>query len=100
MRAEFAAVLAPAGLARGPDVAAVAGAALALVTVSFNSEAVLGALLDSAVRHLPGVRVIVVDCGSSDASAGDRPLNTRRRWRFRPAPTSASAGVRTSGWPR
>ncbi|HEX5194863.1 MAG TPA: glycosyltransferase [Solirubrobacteraceae bacterium] len=41
----------------------------ALVTVSFNSAAVLPAMLDSVALHLPGVRVIVVDCGSSDDSA-------------------------------
>jgi N-acetylglucosaminyl-diphospho-decaprenol L-rhamnosyltransferase len=56
---------APAG-AQAPGVTA--SAPLALVTVSFNSAAVLGALLDSAARHLPGVRVIVVDCASSDGS--------------------------------
>jgi glycosyltransferase involved in cell wall biosynthesis/GT2 family glycosyltransferase len=70
MRTEFAAALAPAGVARGAELGALAGAALALVTVSFNSEAVLGALLDSTARHLPGVRVIVVDCGSTDDSLG------------------------------
>ncbi len=98
MRAEFAAALAPAGVGVGvgvgvgqklaysssnwphadaaqspaPPPAAAAGAPgsapLALVTVSFNSAAVLGTLLDSAARHLPGVRVIVVDCASSDDS--------------------------------
>ena len=60
-------------------------ATLALVTVSFNSAAVLGALLDSAARHLPGVRVIVVDCGSSDDSVGDRPRH--------PAAVSVPAGA-------
>jgi N-acetylglucosaminyl-diphospho-decaprenol L-rhamnosyltransferase len=52
----------------GAAPAARGSAPLALVTVSFNSAAVLGALLDSAARHLPGVRVIVVDCGSVDDS--------------------------------
>ena len=50
---------------------------LALVTVSFNSAPVLPGLLDSVVRHLPGTRVIVVDCGSSDESvaiARDHPV--------------------------
>jgi glycosyltransferase involved in cell wall biosynthesis/GT2 family glycosyltransferase len=91
MRREFAAVLAPAEASSGSDAlrpasrgsTAAAGPAgggsvvaagapgsapLALVTVSFNSAAVLGTLLDSAARHLPGVRVIVVDCASSDDS--------------------------------
>jgi glycosyltransferase involved in cell wall biosynthesis/GT2 family glycosyltransferase len=91
MRTEFAAALTPGGVRRDADAARLAGwrpgrwpgsvgdgvnraagaprsAALALVTVSFNSEAVLGTLLDSTARHLPGVRVIVVDCGSSDDS--------------------------------
>jgi glycosyltransferase involved in cell wall biosynthesis/GT2 family glycosyltransferase len=67
MRREFAAALAPAAVWRG-SAGAPGSAPLALVTVSFNSAAVLGALLDSAARHLPGVRVIVVDCDSSDAS--------------------------------
>jgi glycosyltransferase involved in cell wall biosynthesis/GT2 family glycosyltransferase len=80
MRTEFAAALAPAGERVGQQLAhsssnrpttgfALHGSApLALVTVSFNSAAVLGRLLDSADRHLPGVRVIVVDCASSDDS--------------------------------
>jgi N-acetylglucosaminyl-diphospho-decaprenol L-rhamnosyltransferase len=38
----------------------------ALVTVSHNSAAALRALLRSAARHLPGVRVVVVDNASSD----------------------------------
>jgi N-acetylglucosaminyl-diphospho-decaprenol L-rhamnosyltransferase len=49
---------------------------LALVTVTRNSAAELGALLGSAERHLPGVRVVVVDCASSDetlAVAGRHP---------------------------
>jgi GT2 family glycosyltransferase len=86
MRREFAAALAPAAGSRGsvvgcdapgsagdravPAAGGAGPAALALVTVSFNSGAVLGALLDSVTRHLPGVRVIVVDCGSSDDSVG------------------------------
>ncbi len=64
MRREFARVLTP------PTRAAPAtDAPLALVTVSFNSARPLLALLDSVARHLPGVRVIVVDCGSVDDSA-------------------------------
>ncbi len=81
MRTEFATALTPTRGGVGQKVAysstlwpragfrqSGAAATLALVTVSFNSEAVLGTLLDSVTRHLPGVRVIVVDCGSSDDS--------------------------------
>ena len=42
--------------------------ALALVTVTYNSAGVLGALLASARRFVPGARVVVVDCGSNDGS--------------------------------
>ena len=38
----------------------------ALVTVSHNSAAALQALLRSVARHLPGVRIVVVDNASSD----------------------------------
>ena len=38
----------------------------ALVTVTHNSRAHLGGLLESVARHLPGVRIVVVDCASSD----------------------------------
>lgn len=41
---------------------------LVVVTVTHNSSSELKALLDSVGRHLPGSRVIVVDCGSSDQS--------------------------------
>jgi N-acetylglucosaminyl-diphospho-decaprenol L-rhamnosyltransferase len=41
-------------------------AEFALVTVTHNSAPQLAALLASVARHLPGVRVIVVDCASSD----------------------------------
>lgn len=41
---------------------------LTLVTVTHNSERVLGALLDSVQRHLPGVAIVVVDSGSQDGS--------------------------------
>ena len=41
-------------------------APLALVTVTHNSASELGALLRSAERHLPGVRVIVADNASTD----------------------------------
>jgi GT2 family glycosyltransferase/glycosyltransferase involved in cell wall biosynthesis len=42
--------------------------ALALVTVTHNSERSLAALIHSARRHLPDARLVVVDCASSDAS--------------------------------
>jgi GT2 family glycosyltransferase/glycosyltransferase involved in cell wall biosynthesis len=58
--------------AAGIEAAAAPGsptsAALALVTVTHDSADALAALLRSAQRHLPGVRVIVVDCGSRDDS--------------------------------
>ncbi|MFL5826956.1 MAG: glycosyltransferase, partial [Thermoleophilaceae bacterium] len=49
---------------RGPD-----ATGIALVTVTHNSEGDLPRLLDSAARHLPGARVVVVDSGSTDRSA-------------------------------
>jgi len=39
-----------------------------LVTVTHDSAGELEALLDSVALHLPGVRLIVVDCGSRDRS--------------------------------
>jgi N-acetylglucosaminyl-diphospho-decaprenol L-rhamnosyltransferase len=39
---------------------------LEVVTVTHNSAAVIGDLLSSVERHLPGVGVLVVDCASSD----------------------------------
>ncbi len=42
--------------------------ALALLTVTHNSAADIEALLDSVARHLPGTRVIVADCASSDGT--------------------------------
>lgn len=45
-----------------------AGQSLALVTVTHNSAATLPALLHSAAVHLPGARVVVVDCASSDGT--------------------------------
>jgi GT2 family glycosyltransferase/glycosyltransferase involved in cell wall biosynthesis len=65
-RANFAAAIRPLVRAcsttpRGPE-------ALALVTVTHNSERELDALLESVDRHLPGTRVVVVDCASRDAS--------------------------------
>jgi GT2 family glycosyltransferase/glycosyltransferase involved in cell wall biosynthesis len=41
---------------------------LSLVTVTHNSAPELAALLDSVARHLPGLRVIVVDSASEDGS--------------------------------
>jgi N-acetylglucosaminyl-diphospho-decaprenol L-rhamnosyltransferase len=41
---------------------------LALVTVTHNSAPELRGLLSSRRRHLPGVPLIVVDCGSEDES--------------------------------
>lgn len=43
-----------------------APAGFALVTVTHNSASQLSALLRSAAIHLPGVRVVVVDCASRD----------------------------------
>ena len=43
---------------------------LEVVTVTHNSAAVLGELLASVERHLPGTPVIVVDSGSSDDTLG------------------------------
>ncbi len=45
-----------------------AAEALALVTVTHNSSSELERLLDSVARHLPGTRVLVVDCASEDRS--------------------------------
>jgi GT2 family glycosyltransferase len=42
--------------------------AFALVTVTHNSAGELAALLDSVAHHLPGVRTVVVDCASGDAT--------------------------------
>lgn len=50
---------------------------LTLVTVTHNSERVLDALLDSVERHLPGVRMVVVDSGSTDSSV---ELARSRSW--------------------
>jgi GT2 family glycosyltransferase len=41
---------------------------LEVVTVTHNSASVIGGLLESVERHLPGVRVVVVDNGSSDGT--------------------------------
>ncbi len=65
MCAEFVRVLAPDGAVRPARSPA---AELALVTVTHNSARELRALLDSVAHHLPDVRVIVVDCASTDDS--------------------------------
>jgi N-acetylglucosaminyl-diphospho-decaprenol L-rhamnosyltransferase len=64
-RAAYAAALRPllsAAARDGPPPAA----NLALVTVTHDSAAHLRTLVRSVDRHLPGVRVVVVDCASSD----------------------------------
>ncbi len=55
---------------RAPGSAERTGArdSLELVTVTYNSAWALGCLLDSVERHLSGVRVLVVDCASSDGT--------------------------------
>jgi GT2 family glycosyltransferase/glycosyltransferase involved in cell wall biosynthesis len=65
-RASFAAAIGP--LVRTRSAHELGPEALALVTVTHNSERELEALLDSVDRHLPGTRVVVVDCASRDAS--------------------------------
>jgi N-acetylglucosaminyl-diphospho-decaprenol L-rhamnosyltransferase len=65
-QASFAAAIRP--LVRAPRATVVDAHALALVTVTHNSERELEALLDSVDRHLPHSRVVVVDCASRDAS--------------------------------
>ena len=44
------------------------GPSLEIVTVTHNSASVIGGLLESVERHLPGVGVVVVDCASSDGT--------------------------------
>ena len=65
-RARFAAALAP--VIRRRPAPRIASNELAVVTVTHNSAAELAQLLASIEQHLPGVRVAVVDCGSSDQS--------------------------------
>ena len=64
-RARFATV---AGIETATRPGSPVSAPLALVTVTHDSAEALTTLLRSAQRHLPGVRVIVVDCGSRDDS--------------------------------
>ena len=63
-QAGFAAAVAPVTRAQPPG--AVSAEAIALVTVTHNSERQLEALLGSVDRHLPGAPVVVVDCASHD----------------------------------
>lgn len=65
-RAAYAAALRPL-LAGRPDGGSLA-AILALVTVTHNSAAHLRTLMQSVERHLPGVRLVVVDCASTDGT--------------------------------
>jgi len=67
VRSRFAAVTCPVGQRRSPARPEAAGA-LALVTVTRNSSSELERLLESVARHLPGTRVLVVDCASEDRS--------------------------------
>jgi N-acetylglucosaminyl-diphospho-decaprenol L-rhamnosyltransferase len=83
MRAGFARAIGADGSRRRP--AADRPVALALVTVTHDSAAALPGLLDSAARHLPGTRVIVVDCGSADDSVAIA--------RAHPAAVSVDAGA-------
>jgi GT2 family glycosyltransferase/glycosyltransferase involved in cell wall biosynthesis len=53
---------------RRPDASRAPIDSLSLVTVTHDSAPELSALLDSVDRHLPGLRVIVVDCASHDES--------------------------------
>ncbi|MGH3995253.1 MAG: glycosyltransferase family 2 protein, partial [Pseudonocardiaceae bacterium] len=78
MRTRYAELL--AGLGGAPPTPAAArrppGAGLAVVTVLHDSAEDLVRLLTSLERHLPDVRVVVVDSGSSDAGA-----ELARSWR-------------------
>lgn len=65
-RRGFGAALGPLTGMRSPG--SVSAADLELLTVTYNSAAELELLIGSATRHLPGVRITVVDCGSSDDS--------------------------------
>jgi GT2 family glycosyltransferase len=65
-RARLAAAL-PDGQRRPPP-GRDAAEALTLVTVTHNSASELELLLSSVARHLPGTRVVVVDCASADST--------------------------------
>ena len=73
----------PAGARSARRRRALAGAGLAVVTVTHNSAAQLPAMLASVRRHLPGATVTVVDCASDDESvavARSAPGCRRSRW--------------------
>jgi N-acetylglucosaminyl-diphospho-decaprenol L-rhamnosyltransferase len=76
-RAGFAAAVTPLLRPRTDIRPAAASAQLSVVTVTHNSERELEALLDSVARHLPGARMVVVDCASDD---GSLELARRRPW--------------------
>ncbi len=63
---EWVAALAPLIDRPRTAFAGAAGAAPVLLTVTHNSASWLDPLLASVERHLPDVRVVVVDCASSD----------------------------------
>jgi glycosyltransferase involved in cell wall biosynthesis/GT2 family glycosyltransferase len=63
-RERFAALVGPLARRNGH-----VPAPLALVTVTHNSAPELRALLESVARWIPGARVVVVDCASSDETA-------------------------------
>lgn len=65
-RARWAAAIAPVRRATGSPQAA--PTAIEIVTVTRNSEGVLGGLLGSVERFLRGAQVLVVDCASSDGT--------------------------------
>jgi GT2 family glycosyltransferase len=67
-RAAYAAALTPL-LGRQEAIGAPASS-LALVTVTHNSASHLPTLARSVERHLPGVRLVVVDCASGDETVG------------------------------
>jgi GT2 family glycosyltransferase/glycosyltransferase involved in cell wall biosynthesis len=74
-RERYGAVVRPLLARRGER--AGPGPALGLVTVTHNSAGQLRALLESVQRHLPGARVVVVDCASQDQT-----LEIADRFRF------------------
>jgi N-acetylglucosaminyl-diphospho-decaprenol L-rhamnosyltransferase len=64
MRERFVTAITPFRRMRSPR--AVDPSGIALVTVTYDSEDELDALLRSVARHLPGTQVVVVDSASSD----------------------------------
>jgi GT2 family glycosyltransferase/glycosyltransferase involved in cell wall biosynthesis len=75
-RERFAAAVRPIGARAGGGPAAPRTGAIAIVTVTHNSEAELESMLPSVAGHLPGVHVVVVDAASSDGTAAV----ARRQW--------------------